>query len=896
MGRTKRRQPDETRAATDDRAREDDSVQVLELTTDEPTFPIVAFGSGVTVVVGINAEAADRLAAHVADALSGRLLELDGRVLHGERTIDLRDAPPLDGQLPVVIAGEDVDTHRQERVDQQLAEIERRRADFEERRLEVVAQREALTAAVEELGAAQQDLDVRARAARVEIETQTARRAIARSLTRFRSARRLPAVPPEAATAVATTWSQLTEACGGIADGGLIDLASSEAAVDAARDALAAIDAELDGVTPEAVDEIQQAHLVVESAEQQVEVAKRRQRGPAEAARDTAIRAANAVLARHGYPTRAAFIVALAEGGPDKNQEQERVHGARALEEALHDLAVRQELAAITDGRAVEDVEAELRVTAGELLGHEPGDDLAAQLLALVEEPGELLEARRDLRQAVGEQAIDLDVSSDEELEGAVARWLAEIEAVGADDLSDAHVTVATLEAELASLTERLGSRQLRLAGMERDDESLRAGLDELDATEARVRQRGTEHLDVSEIVAAMSRADAGRPIVLSGMFRDMLSSEVALTLDDLLESASDGQRIVISELDSVTQWASEHTPEVHVWSCERAHERVQQRQREAEAAIQLALARDQERARQRTDAGRRQAEEERLDAEEQARRDTERQARAADAQQARDARELEHRAEMHADAERLTAEREARDTRREAEKQAETERKRIEREQRDAEKQAAADQRERERSEHEAEAARRRDIESRAREAAKAGESERKASAKQAKQAERDRRKAGKAAAKKAKASGATGREARRVQATEGLADRQRRRKEERRRRLERFGPFETTGEVSAADLPAGPPSNYGTSSPGQVPWARFDEEIARRRRARGGDESVAKQRIDRCARHRTVAADLLCDRCHQTFCEQCLVPVRNEIVCIDCALVAAGARAKRR
>lgn len=53
---------------------------------------------------------------------------------------------------------------------------------------------------------------------------------------------------------------------------------------------------------------------------------------------------------------------------------------------------------------------------------------------------------------------------------------------------------------------------------------------------------------------------------------------------------------------------------------------------------------------------------------------------------------------------------------------------------------------------------------------------------------------------------------------------------------------------------------------------------------------------RTRRCLRHRTVPATVTCDRCREMFCERCVLPVRNTVLCIDCALVVSGARTRRR
>jgi hypothetical protein len=49
-------------------------------------------------------------------------------------------------------------------------------------------------------------------------------------------------------------------------------------------------------------------------------------------------------------------------------------------------------------------------------------------------------------------------------------------------------------------------------------------------------------------------------------------------------------------------------------------------------------------------------------------------------------------------------------------------------------------------------------------------------------------------------------------------------------------------------------------------------------------------------CLRHRNLPATAQCDRCREMFCDQCLLPVREALLCIDCALVAARPPGGRR
>ena len=63
------------------------------------------------------------------------------------------------------------------------------------------------------------------------------------------------------------------------------------------------------------------------------------------------------------------------------------------------------------------------------------------------------------------------------------------------------------------------------------------------------------------------------------------------------------------------------------------------------------------------------------------------------------------------------------------------------------------------------------------------------------------------------------------------------------------------------------------------------------------GGGASTNGAYLGACANHFASRATGRCDDCNDLFCKDCLVPPvrkRQPTRCIDCALVAAGVRAK--
>ncbi len=105
--------------------------------------------------------------------------------------------------------------------------------------------------------------------------------------------------------------------------------------------------------------------------------------------------------------------------------------------------------------------------------------------------------------------------------------------------------------------------------------------------------------------------------------------------------------------------------------------------------------------------------------------------------------------------------------------------------------------------------------------------------------------------------------------------------------------------------------------------PWARFEEmaqrraverapvvsDLAARRRAeahevadlveaRTGVKAQNRDELHVCAFHRNTETRVRCTRCTEPFCDQCLVTVgpKRELICVECAVKAAGVRERRR
>jgi hypothetical protein len=109
-------------------------------------------------------------------------------------------------------------------------------------------------------------------------------------------------------------------------------------------------------------------------------------------------------------------------------------------------------------------------------------------------------------------------------------------------------------------------------------------------------------------------------------------------------------------------------------------------------------------------------------------------------------------------------------------------------------------------------------------------------------------------------------------------------------------------------------------------APWAHWEQAAASRReitgdlaagltdlqRSRAAEARAAADRVEertgivvedrsvmhQCVFHRNTETRVRCTRCAEPFCDQCLVTVgpKRELICVECAVKAAGVRERRR
>jgi hypothetical protein len=819
----------------------------------DPTVPVVRCGPHLTVVTDIDAPTADRIGHWLAGVIAGHIGEgVSGVVELAGRPVALHDAPPLPPDVPVILSADDFEAHRRARVDRQSGEIAQRREELDRGASDLAATRRALEAALgalaQERGAAEAELAQ----LRERLDVASVRRRVAEALRVLRTTERRPVQAPAEALELAERWEHVRLARSAIErSGSPPSIDECEARVEQARAHVAEIDAGAEGVSNEAAAHIQSLHEEVERAERALDRAKRGQRRQIEASVEAAVRHESDALARYGFPSRASFLVALAQGAPAPDANEIRHRAVEELEAALALLDSARELERVAGGRDLAEVEVELRGEAASLLGRFPGVDVAGELRAMRPDADELRVQRDELAARLADAGVELTTNDYASVTTAAEEWLASNPPDTPEHLGEIEARVVALEAELTALAERSDSRDLKLESVHREQRAVATSLAELDDLMGSFDTNLPSFDDLDEVLGAARREGQSAPIVLSGMFRDLAPSELAPVLERLREAARRTQLIIVTDVPAVGAWARKVESGVKVWTPADAREEAE-RLAEREAEEQRAREAKELAEREATARALREAEQRAVrEAEDQAvRQATKRATREPDARSAK--RAADHAAREAAQAERAAAALAAREAE-EAAQRAERQR---------AARAAAAEKRVAQQAasqppaiEPEPAVARARPTPVPASKRAKRGKGKR--------------------------------------NEVSDLQERQARARAEREERLRRFGIVPSNGE--GAPVPVARPAPARTS--GEVPWARFERELRRRQTGGGnGSETAGPERRVMCRSHRLIRAELECERCHDHFCEQCLVPVKDQIVCIDCALVAAGARSRRR
>lgn len=361
----------------------------------------------------------------------------------------------------------------------------------------------------------------------------------------------LEAVPLAAALVLADEWDRHIAQTPAAPPPNLDDLV---ARVQAARAAMSVAQGGI--VTGAARVEIDALHRAVGEAEAEVSEAKRRDRPGAIARYDAAVRAEQEALAVAGIESYASFLVNVAQGVVADPVARNRAAVELAEAEGELEDARRQAAGAGSTGPTeAELVEGALvlRARAAELLGHFPGDDLAAELRALRVEHPESTPLRVELEYVRGEQAAnavsEFAVPAPEpEPQPAPVVTADDAELIALARERDLHAAaVIDLENELIRLD---GARDAHLVTLDREDLLLA----------------------VSALLDAYRRGDvlAGRlPLVLDGAL-DGITPGPRRAAVALLAGANDVQAILVSDDPALADTVSGaggvvlHWPEPH--------------------------------------------------------------------------------------------------------------------------------------------------------------------------------------------------------------------------------------------------------------------------------------------------------------------------------------------
>jgi hypothetical protein len=316
-------------------------------------------------------------------------------------------------------------------------------------------------------------------------------------------------------------------------------------------------------LTRSRVEEMHAISRAVGEAQLALDTARRSERAAASTRLEAAQRAESKALRALGFPSYAAFLVAISNGVPDDDTgDDER----RAAEELVAACEAALEEALAVEHRpseaALAEREIELRARAAQLLGHFPGDDVAGELRARRVAGPDAADALAALRDALGDAGID---AGDDPVSSAEA-WLASDDLAHDDDTSAAKLEAA--EGERAGL---LARRSHQHAQLEEIDVRLAALADERRGVDEAIAgivdaPLQPEHLDPSQLEHAL-RVALGRvargaaavvrlPIVVGPLLARLAPPTAARALDLLGALSHERQVVVVSHEAAVAAWA----------------------------------------------------------------------------------------------------------------------------------------------------------------------------------------------------------------------------------------------------------------------------------------------------------------------------------------------------
>ncbi|HEX5613527.1 MAG TPA: hypothetical protein VFZ83_00070 [Acidimicrobiia bacterium] len=365
------------------------------------------------------------------------------------------------------------------------------------------------------------------------------------------------------AFALAAEWDALVVARETPLDAPPLDVA--QARVDQARAAARRLEG--DRLTHAKVAELHALARRVADAERALDAAKRSERAAAATQAEKARRAEAKALAALGFSSRAGFLVAIADGVPDDASDDaarraaaDEVAAAEAELERARDAANRPSPAQL------EEQAIELRARAAQLLGHFPGDDVAADLRALRREPAIVAERRAALRDALWELGVDpapdaAQVASAWLREHAAARAGADAaEAEAETRRRDLDAEIDMLRAERERTGRDLEQLALRLEAMELErDAAVRAHGEarDVDASASEPSEAEIEAALRDEARRLLDHTDAVRlPLVAASLLSVFGEGARARTLSLLEQLSEQAQVIVVAADPAIVQWA----------------------------------------------------------------------------------------------------------------------------------------------------------------------------------------------------------------------------------------------------------------------------------------------------------------------------------------------------
>ena len=316
---------------------------------------------------------------------------------------------------------------------------------------------------------------------------------------------------------------------------------AAEAELAEAREALAEVRSSIGSIDSALIAAVNEAHRAVEARAADLESAKRSARAAARSALEEAAAVERAALDACGFAAYATFAVQIAQGGTRPDDDAALSAAQRRVSEAE---AIRRRevaLAAVPDEAELDEDDLDRRERATALLGRTPGDDVAVELRALREPGARLAVALDDLCDALRVIGVDPGIDPRAVAQRTLDRPPTEAASSDVDVLEAELVEVDDEGARLSDEYDRLGFR-----------------LDELSIQRANVSESPSIMLDAidSDDIETLVRdlLDAhGDLLAIDGAIDDLPDAALERALAVLL--AADAEIVIVSKHPVVAMW-----------------------------------------------------------------------------------------------------------------------------------------------------------------------------------------------------------------------------------------------------------------------------------------------------------------------------------------------------